>query len=138
MNPYEDIINLPHPTSLKHSRMSVIERAAQFSPFQALSGYEGAIHETARLTDRKIELDEHAQVALNEKLCLLADCIDRQPVAAITYFRPDQKKDGGAYVTVNGPLKKIDMYLREIVMVDGARIPIEDTLDIESELLKQH
>lgn len=133
---YDDIINLPHPTSPKHPRMSAIDRAAQFSPFAALTGYEAAIQETARLTDRRIELDESAKTVLDEKLRLLADAIETRPEASITYFLPDAKKAGGEYVTATGRMKKIDNYERVIVMMNGKKIPLEDILDIVGDLFQ--
>ena len=134
MNPYEDIINLPHPTSPRHPRMPMIDRAAQFSPFAALTGYEAAIKETARLTVQKIHLDQDAQAALDEKLRLLAETIDGYPEVTITYFLPDKKKAGGEYVTASGRIRKIDMYEQAIILMNGTRIPIDDILDAESRL----
>lgn len=136
MGRYDDMIHLPHPTSLKHPRMSRLDRAAQFSPFRALSGYEDAIHETARLTSRKIELDEDEKAALDERLRLLADAVGEGPEAAITYFLPDKKKSGGEYVTAAGRVKKIDAYEQVVVMTDETRISIDDILDVESEMFK--
>ena len=130
MNPYEDIINLPHPTSTKHPRMSMINRAAQFSPFAAISGYDAAIQETARLTDQRILLDDHTKAALDEKLRLLVEAINEQPEAAITYFLSDKKKTGGEYITIAGRVKRIDNIGREIVMTDRQIIPIDDILNI--------
>ena len=128
-NPYEDIINLPHPTLEKHPRMSMIERAAQFSPFAALTGYEDAIDETARLTDSKIELSEDEKAALDQKLRIIAeDPTDIE--TTITYFVPDARKAGGAYEVVAGPVKKIDSVERIVAMADGTKIPIEDIIEI--------
>ena len=135
-HPYEDIINLPHHVSPARPRMSMSDRAAQFSPFAALSGFEDAIHETARLTGRKIELDENAKAILDEKLRLLAETIEDHPRAAITYFLPDKKKSGGEYITAAGNVKKIDSAQREVVMLDGTRIPVDDILDIAGDLFK--
>ena len=135
-HPYEDIINLPHHVSPTRPRMSMSDRAAQFSPFTALSGFEDAIHETTRLTNQKIELDENAKAILDEKLRLLAETIEDHPRAAVTYFLPDKKKSGGEYVTTAGVIKKIDSIQREVVMLDGARIPVDDILDIAGDLFK--
>ncbi len=129
MGVYDDIIGLPHPTSAKHPRMPMADRAAQFSPFAALVGHGAAIQETARLTDQKIELTEDEKVVLDEKLRLLADT-GRE--AVFTYFLPDERKSGGAYVTVSASLKKIDPLKHRIILTDGTVIPIEDILDIES------
>ena len=135
-HPYEDIINLPHHVSPTRPRMSMSDRAAQFSPFAALSGFEDAIHETARLTNQRIDLDESAKAILDEKLRLLAETTEEHPRVAITYFLPDKKKSGGEYVTTAGVIKKIDSIQREVVMLDGARIPVDDILDIAGDLFK--
>ena len=131
MGPYDDIIDLPHPNSESHPRMSMANRAAQFSPFAALSGYDAAVKETARLTEAKAELTEEEQYALDAKLQLLAERISSQPSVAFTYFQPDGKKEGGAYLTVSGVVKKIDRYAGEIVLTNGRRIPVVDILDIQ-------
>ena len=112
------------------------DRAAQFSPFAALSGYGDAVKETARLTGQRIELDESAKAALDEKLRLLAEVIEDRPEAVITYFLPDRRKAGGEYVTVSGTVKRADSVQRELVMTDGTRIPVEDILDIAGDLFK--
>lgn len=130
---YDDIINLPHHQSSKRQHMSNYDRAAQFSPFAALVGYEGAVQETARLTDERTELDEDAKAALDETLRFLQENPDRQQVS-ITYFKPDEKKAGGAYLTVTGSISKINSFGRTIVMEGGAVIPVDDILDIQSEL----
>ncbi len=134
--PYDDIINLPHHVSRTHPKMSSANRAAQFSPFAALTGYDAAIKETARLTDKRIELGENAMAALDMKLRMLADIIADHPEIAVTYFQSDKKKQGGAYVTDIGSLKKIDDYEGNIVLMSGKKISIEDILDIECELFK--
>ncbi len=134
---YDDIINLPHPTSLKHPRMPMQDRAAQFSPFRALTGYEDAVRKAGRLTGQKIELDEKEIASLNVKLRLLCEKIDDCPEAAITYFVPDMRKAGGEYVTVIGRLKKLDDYKKEIVLLDGKHIPLNDIYEIESVLFRQ-
>lgn len=129
MGAYDDIINLPHPTSAKHPRMPMIDRAAQFSPFQALTGYGAAIQETARLTGEKVELTEEEKAVLDEKLRLL---LETGGEALFTWFLPDEKKDGGAYITTVGRLKKIDPLKGRVFLADGTSIPIEDILEIES------
>ena len=135
-SPYEDIINLPHHVSPTRPRMSRADRAAQFSPFAALSGYGDAVQETARLTNRRIELDESAKAALDEKLRLLAEVIEDRPEAAITYFLPDRKKAGGEYVTATGQVKKVDAVAQELVMANGRIIPIADIIEVESRLFQ--
>lgn len=127
---YDDIINLSRPVSTKHLRMAMIDRAAQFSPFQALSGYGAALQETARLTDQKIELAEEEQLLLGEKLRRLSDT---GAEAEFTWFRPDLKKSGGAYITTIGRIKRLDGIQRIVLLENGNIIPIEDILEIETE-----
>ncbi len=129
MGAYDDIINLPHPTSPKHPRMSMADRAAQFSPFQALSGYGEAIRETARLTGQKAELTEEEKALLDEKLRLLSETGE---TATFTYFLPDEKKSGGACVAATGSIKKLDPLGGRVLLTDGTAIPIGDILEIES------
>ena len=128
MSTYEDIIDLPYPR--KPSRMSNYARGAQFSPFAALTGFEAAICETARLTEQKIELDEGGKALLDEKLRKIEEEIYDRPEIAITYFRPDLRKAGGAYVQKRGRVKKLDAYLRTVVFTDGMAVPIEDISEI--------
>lgn len=135
-NKYDDIINLPHHVSTKHPRMSNLNRAAQFAPFAALSGHDAAVKETARLTNERLELDEYMKDILSNKLQLIADQLTEQPEVVITYFQPDQKKDGGAYVTAAGTVKKIDSYNRIVIMTDGTEIPIEEIINIEGHIFK--
>lgn len=128
MGAYDDIIDLPHPTSARHPRMPMADRAAQFSPFAALVGHGAAIEETVRLTDRKIELTEDEKAILDEKLRYL---LEAGGEAVFTWFLPDEKKDGGAYVTNLGTIKKIDPLQGIVVLMDGTVIPIEDILEIK-------
>ena len=131
MGKYDDIINLPHHVSATRPHMPMIDRAAQFMPFRALTGYEDAVRETARLTDEKIELTEDEKAILDMRLQKLADEISSQPKVTLTYFRPDKKKTGGAYLTVTGQLKKIDDYEGALILMGGERILIEDILEIQ-------
>lgn len=133
---YKDIIDLPHHQSKKRQRMSLIDRAAQFSPFAALTGHNDAIIETARLTDRQIELDEGTKSIINEKIQMISDYLSEKPTVTITHFEPDIKKDGGAYLNTTGTVKRIDEFKREIILTDGRIISIERICDIESELFK--
>ena len=133
---YEDIINLPHHISSKRPQMSRLDRAAQFSPFAALTGYDDAIHETGRLTDEKIDLSEEEKEALDRKQQILMERLGDHPSLTVTYFVPDAKKSGGAYVTKNGNLKKIDGFERWMMLTDGTKIPLDDVADIESELFR--
>lgn len=135
-NPYEDIIHLPHPVSATHPHMSALDRAAQFSPFAALTGYEAAVKETARLTDKQIELDENAKAALEAKLRILLDELSNHPQVKITYFQADEKKHGGSYVDTLGSIKKLDEYERILLMMDGTKIPIDAIVELESELFQ--
>jgi hypothetical protein len=128
---YDDIIHLPHHVSTTHPHMAAIDRAAQFSPFAALTGYDAAIKETARLTDKRVELDEAMKEALSNKLQMVAVRLKERPEIAITYFQPDGKKNGGAYVTVINKVKKIDVYERIVVMTDGKVIPIDEIISID-------
>lgn len=132
--PYDDIIDLPYPVSGTRPRMSIANRAAQFSAFAALTGYDAAISETARLTSERIELDEGDIAILDGKLSILKDMIADHPDIAVTYFQADKKKAGGSYVTVSGAVKKIDDYEGAIVLMDGKKITIEDIIGIECEL----
>ena len=134
MNRYADIMNLPHHISATRPQMSMMERAAQFSPFAALTGYDAAISETGRLTGRKIELNEDALALLNMKFQMLALSLEDEPEVTFTYFKPDERKDGGAYVDVAGVVKMMDEHERVIVMRDGTRIPVEDVWDIEGRM----
>lgn len=134
LHKYDAIINLPHPTSKKHPRMSMLNRAAQFSPFAALTGYDAAVKETARLTDRRIELSEDERIVLDRKQQILLDHISDRPEVSVTYFVPDERKDGGSYTTATGCVKKADDYQRLLILADGTKIALDDILDIESEL----
>ena len=131
---YDDIIHLQHPASSKHPRMAALGRAAQFSPFAALTGYEGSIRETARLTDAKAELDEDKIAALDMKLRFLADHLSECPKVSITYFQADGKKEGGAYQVITGMVKKIDAFEKTVLMAEGTLIPIADIFEISGSL----
>lgn len=131
---YDEIMSLPHHVSKTRPQMPMSDRAAQFSPFAALAGYDSAIRETGRLTDEKIELDEESLTALNVRYQMLMDVLAEGPEVRITYFKPDEKKAGGAYVTTVGEVRKIDDFEQAIIMQDGTRIPMEDVLSLEGEL----
>ncbi len=130
---YDDILHLPHPTSQKHPRMSISDRAAIFSPFAALTGHGDAIRETARLTDQKIELDEDTKAELDRRQAILLEHIGKQPEVTVTWFQPDGRKEGGAYLTTTGRLKKLDEIQRVLVLTDGTKIPLDDVAGIESD-----
>ena len=114
--------------------MSELERAAQFAPFAALTGYDSAIKETGRLTNERIELDEEALTALDRKYQLLMEALDDEPEVTITYFQPDERKAGGKYISATGAVKKVDDFERRITMQDGTKIPMDDVLSIDGEL----
>ena len=133
MDNYSDIINLSRPVS-KRPRMSLEQRSAQFAPFAALTGYEGQVKETARLTNKKIEINEELKEILNQKIQLIQKKIKEQPQIEITYFIPDSKKEGGKYETVTNSVKKIDTYKGEIILIDGTTIAIDEIIDISSEI----
>lgn len=135
-NKYADIIEMPHHISEKHPHMSLYDRAAQFSPFAALTGHDAAIKETARLTSDRIELDESEKSLINEKLLQIqirlnetvvqtAESIQNtagMPTVELTYFQPDLLKEGGEYVSMQGLVKKIDIYRRVIILSDASEI----------------
>jgi len=131
---YDDIINLPCPTSKRHPRMTMIDRAAQFAPFAALTGYDDAITETGRLTGTKLDLSEETKEGIDLKINFLIDNIEENPEITVTYFVPDKRKSGGEYLTVTGKLKKIDGYEQTLLMMDGLKISIFEILSIESEI----
>jgi len=131
---YDDIIHLPHHRSLKHPRMPLADRAAQFSPFAALTGHGDAIRETARLTESKVELSEEAKVLLNARLSLLENHIGERLEISITSFMPDKRKTGGTYITRTGIVKWIDEYEQMVVMTDDSAIPIGDIVAMDGEL----
>lgn len=128
---YDDIINLPHHVSAAHSHMPMSDRAAQFSPFAALSGYGDAVKETARVTTEQVELAEDVKAALEMKIRFLADTIPDGPTVDITYFQPDKKKSGGTYVTASGSVKRIDDIERAITMHNGLKIAFTDIITVD-------
>lgn len=131
---YEEIMKHPHHVSKTRPQMPMSDRAAQFAPFAALTGYDSAIKETGRLTNERIALDEEALTALDRKYQLLMDALDDAPEVTITYFQPDERKAGGKYISATGAVKKVDDFERRITMQDGAKIPMDDVLSIDGEL----
>lgn len=131
---YDDILDLPHHVSATRPQMSMKDRAAQFSPFAALTGYDAAIKETGRLTDQKVEMDAEALNVLNMKFQILIDRLVEEPEVTFIYFKPDERKDGGAYIDVTGIVKKVDKFERQIVMQSGTKIPMDDVLEIEGDI----
>lgn len=136
-SPYEDIMALPHHTSAAHPRMPVRERAAQFSPFAALTGYEDAVAEAGRLTAERIELEADKLAQLDRRLALLMDRACETPEISLVRFVRDRKKPGGAYVSLTGRYKKTDEYERAVVLTDGTAVPIDDIFSLESPLFDQ-
>lgn len=131
---YDDLLHLPHPTSKKHPRMSRLDRAAQFSPFAALTGYDDAVKETARLTDQRVELSDDELAVLDERLRLVLAWEDEPPLVSVTWFNPDQRKEGGSYITTQGRIRKVDELKRVLVMEDGGKIPVDDIVELDSEI----
>lgn len=131
---YDDIINLPHYVSKKRPQMSIEARSAQFAPFAALTGYDEKVKETARLTDRKIELEDGQKEILNNKLLYILENIEEKPEITFTYFIKDTKKSGGKYIEKTGIARKIDMVEQYIQLIDKSKIYIDDIIDIETDL----
>ena len=135
MGNYDDIINLKRPIS-KHPKMSLYQRSARFAPFAALTGYEGQVKETARLTDRRIELDEEMKLILDLKIQVIKEMLSDNPEVEITYFIPDTRKDGGKYETIINNVKKIDSYNEHIIMQNNLKIEIKEIININSNIFK--
>lgn len=131
---YNDIIYLPHHVSPTRPQMSMRDRAAQFSPFAALTGYDAAIRETARLTQEKVELDEQELAVLDRKFQLLLEQLGRCPQVTITWFVPDELKQGGRYLTITDVVKKVDAAARFVLLQNAGRICMDDIVEIEGEL----
>ena len=128
---YDDILHLSRPVSEKRAKMSNLDRAAQFSPFAALVGYDAAIAETARLTDFRIELTESEKAALNERLQWIAEIVKTNPKIRVLYFLPDERKSGGSYVHCTGRVKKVDAYRDCLILLEGLEIPFQDIYELE-------
>lgn len=133
-NKYDDIINLPRHISKKRSPMPVTDRAAQFAPFAALTGHASAIKETSRITEDRIELDAYMKEILDNKLQIIEEKIEDELEIEIRYFSPDEKKDGGEYITNTSKVKKIDRYRKIVLMTDNTAIPIDEILDIKGNI----
>lgn len=133
-NKYNDMLHMPHHVSQTHPHMSMQNRAAQFSPFAALTGFESIIKETSRQTTQRSELDESAKEALDKKLQRLLQVLHVHPQISITFFKPDEKKDGGAYICTTGTIKKIDGYGENLIMTDGTQIPISEITSLQGDL----
>ena len=132
--PYEDIVNIPRHISKVHPQATMADRAARFSPFAAISGYEDMIKEAARVTEERIDITDATKELLNEKLNMIVEFLDEEPEVTITYFEPDKKKDGGAYLSITGTVKRIDEYERIVLMTNEMKIKIDEIYAIESDL----
>lgn len=130
-NKYDDIIGLPHHQSATRPRMSNAERAAQFSPFAALTGYEGVIDETVRLTDERLELSDGRAAFIDRALHYIKDNIAERPNVTVTYFVPDAHKQGGAYLRFSGQVKRLDEVGRKMIFTDRTEIPLDDLFAVE-------
>lgn len=135
---YDDIINMEHHVSKVHPQMSLYARSAQFAPFAALTGYEDSIRETGREVSQRVEIDEELKNILDSKLQFLMEKVKDKPRVTFTYFQVDLKKDGGAYITKEGIVRKIDIYSQVIHLVDDTEIPIADIIDISGDFLKRN
>lgn len=131
---YDDLLDLPHHVSVTHPHITLYDRAAQFAPFKALTGYEDDVEETARLTDQRIELDADTIERLDARLRLLEERLVDAPTVSITYFRPDERKEGGSYEVATGVVKRIDAIKHALLLRDGRQIPIGDISGIDGEL----
>ena len=131
MGKYDDMLNMPHHVSNTRPHMSMHDRAAQFSPFAALVGYDDAVKETSRLTNEKQELTADKIADLNQKIAFLNEHADERPEVTIEYFIPDEKKAGGMYVTLSGNFRRIDEYNHNMVFVSGEEIPLNNIFEIE-------
>ena len=136
-SPYEDIIDLPHHVSQKHPPMDREKRAAQFMPFRALTGHEEAVAETARLTERKIDLSEEEWADLDRQLKILEEHLPERPFIQAVYFLADPLKEGGAYEEMAGRIRRIDPVEKCLMFADGTKIPLEDILSLEGEILSR-
>lgn len=136
MGKYDDIIDLPHHVSGTHPPMSRADRAAQFSPFAALTGYDAAVRETARVTERRIELDEGVKAELNARLNCILEHLSEHPQVSLTYFVPDEKKSGGAYRTVTGTVRKLDSFAKTLTLTDGTVVPMEEMVHVEGKFFE--
>ena len=135
--PYEDIVNLPPHISKRHPQPTMMDRAARFAPFAAITGYEEMVLEEARVTEEWVDLTESALEQLNERLVVLQEHLLEQPEITITYFKLDLRKSGGAYVEHTGIVKCIDLYEHRLVMIDGKKIGIESIYKLSGEIFNE-
>ena len=135
---YDDIINMPYQGSKRNKKMSMIDRAAQFSPFAALAGHGEAVKETERLTESFVELDENVKAVLDERIQIIKAELSKHPEIRITYFVPDQRKEGGSYMEIRGVVKKISEFKRILIMEDGTEIPFDHISEIDGEIFEYY
>ena len=135
---YDDIINMPYHGSKRQKKMSNIDRAAQFSPFAALTGHGEAVKETERLTESFVELDENVKAVLDERIQIIKAVLSKHPEIRITYFVPDQRKEGGSYMEIRGVVKKISEFKRILTMEDGTEIPFDHISEIDGEIFENY
>lgn len=135
---YEDILNLPHHVSNIYPHMSTLSRAAQFSPFAALNGYDRQVEEISRITSKRKDIDEDLKLIINNKLQVIQKNINLHPMVTITYFVSDKRKDGGKYITMSSDIKKIDSYNHVIVFTNNVSININDIIDINGDITKNN
>lgn len=140
MGKYDDILHLPHHVSPTRKRMTMAERAAQFSPFAALAGYDEAVWETGRVVGQRLELSEDEKAVLDRKQQILQTALERgeQPKVTVTYFQPDRKKDGGEYVRYTGTVKGYKEVEGVLAFINGTEIPLSSVFDLDGELLKEY
>lgn len=136
-NPYGDIITRSRPCSKTHAPMSRMQRAAQFAPFAALTGYKEEVKEAARLTSEEMLMEETQLERLNEKIHYLTSGVYKNAEITITYFEPDEKKQGGSYLTETDLLKKIDEYHKELIMNQGKRIKLNRIIDLQGTIFNE-
>lgn len=134
---YDDMLFLPHPDPKTYPRMSPQDRAAQFSPFAALTGHSAVLREAARQTQERLQLDEYQEDALSRKLSLLLEHLEEEPEVQLSYFKEDARKAGGEYVKREGRVKKIDLYGRVLVMEDGTKVPLDDLFRLDGALFTE-
>src|SRR5574344_876914 len=135
---YDDIIDKPYPHCRVSHRMTMLERAAQFLPFDALTGYDEAVEETARTTDSEVYLDENKTDELNKKIQLILSHGSDRPIVTFTFFVPDALKKGGSYKTLEGVIKKLDLYESIIILESKEKISISSIVGIECSLFENY
>ncbi len=134
---YDDIINMPHHVSSRYAPMPLLNRAAQFAPFAALTGYDAAVRETARTTEDECTLDESRLEILNGRLLTLQEKQQEHPMVTLSFFLADDRKTGGAYLTTTGAVKRVDDFERLVILDDGTEIPIDRIVEITGNIFSK-